>query len=157
VALLALSLAFGAASAFVPILNAEAFIGANAVLSDGRSVALVCLGVTVGQVLGKWVIFSLSRAGFREIDRHSSGSGRMTRFIPERVRSASNRLLNWVDAGQRTAMVVFVSASVGIPPLALVAVLAGRTTISQVAFVTSCAIGRTLRFVVIGLTLANVT
>jgi membrane protein YqaA with SNARE-associated domain len=113
--------------------------------------------VTVGQVLGKWVIFSLSRAGFREIDRHSSGSGRMTRFIPERVRSASNRLLNWVDAGQRTAMVVFVSASVGIPPLALVAVLAGRTTISQVAFVTSCAIGRTLRFVVIGLTLANVT
>lgn len=151
-ALLLGALGYGVLSALVPVVNAEAFVLAAA--AGGTAPALTGVaGVTLGQTAGKVAIFMVVRKGI-----HS-------RFLPERaprerravsgwrlrLREWSDRLLlqlerPWVGGG-----VVLTSAALGVPPLAVVAVLAGLRRTRLVVFVLAVVLGRLARFGVLAL------
>ncbi|WP_250033452.1 VTT domain-containing protein [Paractinoplanes maris] len=137
------TLGYGFASALVPVVNAEAY----AVVAGHRTGHLVILVVVLafGQTAGKLVLF--------EAARH--GTGRLTRRLTRRSRTgrAQARAARWTEPMQRwlsrrrTGLpTVFLSAAVGLPPLALVSLAAGAANLRAPEFALVCFAGRLLRF-----------
>jgi membrane protein YqaA with SNARE-associated domain len=141
-------LGYGIVSAFVPILNAEAFVLA-ASAGGAATASWGVVGVTLGQTAGKVAIFVLVRKGVHR------------RFVRERpprpARAASSRwrrtLRSWsawlllqLDRPWVGGLVVFASASAGVPPLAVVAVVAGLRRTPLVVFTVAVLVGRLVRF-----------
>lgn len=141
---LAACLAYGTASALVPVMNAEAF----AVLSGSRAsppaALLIALALAAGQTVGKLVLFEAARRG----------RAWATRLPPERkTRQTTSRTARWLSrvghlvAQRRSgAALVFTSAALGMPPLAAVSLAAGTSGQSRWRFAAACLSGRTVRF-----------
>ena len=144
------SLGYGVASAFIPILNAEAVVVAAA--AGGRTLALVGVaGVTAGQTVGKVTIFLLVRKGVHHRFMRERGP-RPPRSLSGwrlRVRTWSERMLVQLDRPVVGGLVVLASAAGGIPPLAVVAVMAGLRRTSLPVFVVAVLVGRLARFAVL--------
>ncbi|MGL5858979.1 MAG: hypothetical protein ACRC35_11365 [Angustibacter sp.] len=124
--------ATGFASALVPVINAElALIAAARVWSTPVAVA-VAVGLAVGQTVGKVLVFLAARRGASwHRDRRSRRSNRGRRGDGggrPRHRALGDRIRPWVD-GSRGRLgrggVVLLSASVGVPPLAVVSAAVG--------------------------------
>lgn len=131
---LLLALGTGAASALVPLLNAEAY----AVVAGGRAhhalVVPLVLALALGQTAGKLVLFESARRGAARFARRHE-SPRWT----ARVTAALGR--------DRTGVpLVLAAASVGLPPLAVVSLAAGAAGQRRWLFGVLCLVGRTARF-----------
>lgn len=149
------ALAFGFGSAFVPVLNAEAFVLAAVAARPGSWVVTVA-AVSVGQSAGKVVFFQVARSrsripGLRGRGRPARHRGRHRRASAWRARlaSASQRMLPYLDRPLSGGGVVLVSSFAGIPPLAVVAVVAGLRRLSVGVFSAAVLAGRLGRFAVL--------
>jgi membrane protein YqaA with SNARE-associated domain len=131
--------ATAAASALIPIINAELFLaGVVVVVGDvGHAIVLGAL-VAFGQMLGKSVIYASMRGTSRFYDRHA---GRVRAFVER-----------W---GHRPRLVMFASATASVPPYLLVAALAGVAKVRFREFFAIGLAGRTLRFVTIAVIAAT--
>ena len=123
----------GVLSAFVPLVNAELIILSAATMGPRHLAAPCILLVTLGQMVGKSVIFMAGRGAIS---------------IPwlvsaEKLRKASRR----IDEGGRTGdLVLFASASAGLPPFYLTSVACGMLRMSFLRFAAVGFTGRLIRF-----------
>lgn len=132
------------ASAFLPFIPIEAYIAA-AIGESGQTWWALALAATFGQMLGKIAIFMLGRQSMewgwlqRRMARHN-----VEKYVVMLHEAAARRRLA-VDA------IVFVSASVGIPPFAVISLLAGQVKMSLARFLVIGSVGRFLRFAAVAL------
>jgi membrane protein YqaA with SNARE-associated domain len=132
-------LVFGFGSAIVPVLNAEGYAVIASARGDVITAAFIALALGVGQTVGKLLLFETARRGSARLaalmrrDRHTPGrwSARVRRLLGER----------------RTGVpLVLLSSTVGLPPLAVVALAAGASPQRRWEFGAACLIGRLARF-----------
>jgi membrane protein YqaA with SNARE-associated domain len=137
------TLGYGLVSALIPVVNAEAY-GVLAGHRTGHAV-IVVVALAFGQTAGKLLLFEAARRG----------TGRLNQKLARRNRSgrAQARASRWAEpvqrwlSSRRTGLpTVFVSAAVGIPPLALVSLAAGTGGLRHWEFATACFVGRSIRF-----------
>lgn len=128
------------ASALIPIINIELILGGLATQVDGSSTLGLALAAGTGQTIGKviwwyaaeksmdstWVQKKLQKPKWRE------GYETWSNRIHERP---------WY-----AALVIFVSSAGGIPPLLVMAIVAGSLKMPLWAFVPTVWVGRVLRF-----------
>ena len=171
-ALAAGSLLFGVGSAFVPVLNAETYLTATAATVDARTAVAVALAVGIGQTAGKSVVFLAARRGRTlrmpwrrrprpvpapdgaDPDPTPNGVGAVTPSSGGRfgwLREAGRRGLALMDRPLLGTGVVLVSASVGVPPLALTAIAAGLSRMRLPIFAATVLGGRTVWFLAVTL------
>lgn len=144
----AAALGYGVLSALVPIFNSEAYAGVAAAAGSWVTAAAVLVGLAAGQTIGKLVIYTGASHGSRW---WSTMFGRTAK--EEKETSAGRR---WWDrsvvelARPRTAVpVLLAAASVGLPPLALVALASGVARTNRALFVSLVLGGRIVRFMVV--------
>ena len=135
-----LAAAVGVVSALLPIVNAEAYLLLAAVRTHGVGAVALVLALAVGQTVGKLMLFQAAR----------QGSGRLHARL---CRRGEGRAARWHDrvcglmARRRTGLpTVLASATVGLPPLALVSLAAGTSAQRRWEFGTVCLLGRAARF-----------
>jgi membrane protein YqaA with SNARE-associated domain len=136
--LLLSTLGMAIVSAFIPLVNAELLtIGAVALAPPALDVPCILM-VTLGQMMGKVVLFLGGRGSLR---------------IPWVVKA--KKLEKAVErVGQRAAFgapVVFVSAVTGLPPFYLASIACGVFRFSLPLFVVLGTAGRLIRFTLVGL------
>jgi membrane protein DedA with SNARE-associated domain len=147
----AAALGYGLVSALVPVVNAEAF----AAVAGHRGVPalVVVLGLALGQTVGKLLLFESARRGTGRLARtfaHRRRSGRGA----ARAERWAGRVRRWLSCRRTALPTVFVSATVGLPPLVLVSLAAGTGGLRPWEFATACLLGRSIRFAVLTLPLA---
>ena len=141
--------AFGVGSALLPVfLNAELYVGTmGALVPTSLELAFAILALSIGTVIGKVFVFELARKGsskIRSVDRKPS---RNAFFV--KVRHISDWLLSLLDRRYEGALTVLVSSTFGIPPLAVVTVMAGASKQPRWLFLLMVFIGRTTQFLAI--------
>lgn len=128
------------ASALVPLVNMEAYLGIQAGVEQVDHIWLLGLLAACGQMLGKVVWYHLGARSLRW--------GWVRRKLEQPKQQA--RLELWRRrTEQRPALVgvlLFASALAGLPPFAIVSVLAGQLRMNAVLFFTVGLAGRWLRF-----------
>ena len=133
----------GVASALVPVINIEAYLSVRAAVAGIGSIWALGAVAGLGQMTGKLVWYYLGA---------SSLSWGWVRRKVEKPKNAA-RLEAWrARTHQRpvvAGLLLFISASVGFPPFAIVAVLAGQLRMSLTLFLTLGLLGRWLRFVAV--------
>lgn len=131
----------GIASALVPVINIEAYLAVRAAVTDLGSVWLLGFVAALGQMLGKLVWYRLGA---------SSLDWRWVRRKVEKPK-AQARLELWRRRTDERPLVagalVLVSALGGLPPFAIVAVVAGQLRMRLELFLALGLLGRWLRFV----------
>lgn len=134
---------FSVGSALIPILNVEVYLGAIAT-QTGQAAALgLSLVAALGQTVGKIVWYVGTRKSFesdwvqRRLDRPKVRSTYDKWHLQAEGRP-------WYAAG-----VLFLSSSVGLPPLLIMAAVAGALRMNFWVFVGSVFVGRFLRFYLI--------
>lgn len=160
-------LALGAASGLVPVLNAEAILTAAAV-SRPELWWLASVSITLGQCSAKVLIYLTARDGPRLVGRGALArrlavrlrqiAGRARRAGPAALRRARprwDRLLDLLGRPLPGTTVVALSATLGLPPLAIVSALAGAARLRLPLFVGTCVAGRLVRFLAIAWPVAH--
>ncbi len=158
-ALILLAVAF--LSALIPVVNLEIYLGGMVLLGHFSSVwqlAGLAAIAAVGQLAGKTLFFfggrgvlnvSWWRRAPHEVMPDRGGSARQTRIAARQARIAAG-LSRWRQRLQEhprlSAVFVGASASVGVPPFALVSVAAGALRISLPVFLVAGLAGRWARF-----------
>jgi membrane protein YqaA with SNARE-associated domain len=174
IGLIALGLVVGAVSAVTPFLPVEAYVlGLAVTRSPGVAVA-GAVAAAVGQTLGKVLLFYTARgaSGSRWLRRLRDRSAKEAAEVTAAeeageetpggpVRRAFRPVVQWLKrlnahgiallSGRWGPGVVLISGSVGIPPLLAIAFYAGTSKMNIRAFVITCLLGRTIRFVVLAL------
>jgi len=163
----------GFVSALFPPVNAEAVLAvAVSVTTAGRGMVWV-LGITVGQAVGKMVIYEAARAGrqlhtwrrakqaadkalaeepiLNEAPVQPASTSQPSRWRRFRAWLArvNQRLLALMDGRWRTNAVMLLSASVGLPPLFITVILAGLIKQRRLDFTVCVLVGRLAHFAVI--------
>lgn len=151
------ALAFGVASALVPILNAEAYIAASGALASRLTLTIIVVAMTIGTVAGKIVIFHGARAG----KEYARVKGELKEEKPVgkvrgAIRRANHYLLGWLSHPWGGAGTVLLSGIVGIPPLFAVAALAGMSKQKLWVFILMVGLGRGIRFALLALAVAGI-
>ena len=174
IGLIALGLVVGAVSAVTPFLPVEAYVIGLAVTHSPTVAVAGAVAAAIGQTVGKVVLFSTARGaatsrwsqklrdrGAREAAEIAAAEeageappgGPVKRALRpvgrwlKRANALGIRLLS----GRWGPGVVLLSGSVGIPPLLAIAFYAGTSKMSLRAFIVTCLLGRTIRFVVLAL------
>lgn len=128
------------ASALIPLINIEAYLGVRASIADVNGLWLLSFLAALGQMAGKVIWYYL---GARALDW-----GWIRRKLEEPKQQA--RLEKWRTRTEErpalTGLLVFASALSGFPPLAIVAVLAGQLRMGLLLFFALGLVGRWLRF-----------
>ncbi len=140
-----LAILVGVVSALLPLVNAEAYVLIAAARANVARTLGVAVALAVGQTVGKLVLFHVARRGSGRLHARLSrrGEGRAARW-QDRVCGLMTR--------RRTGLpTVLASATVGLPPLALVSLVAGASTQRRWEFGAVCLVGRTARFAAIAL------
>ena len=140
-AALGLALCVGAASAFAPFVNAELAVSATAARGTAGLVVCAAVAVAAGQTLGKLAIFEAGRRGSGWHPRRRSVDKPLP---PWQVRAT--RLLSTRWSG---GVIVLLSATVGLPPLAVVSAAAGLARARRTDFLVCCLVERTARLVTV--------
>jgi membrane protein YqaA with SNARE-associated domain len=121
------------ASGFIPLINAEIYLlAASAASPSYATVPLLVMG-TLGQMTAKVVMY-LGGSGVLRLPTHRHAD-RMHRVMEE--------LQRWRGS---TATMIFVSASVGLPPFYVVSVLCGMMRTGLWQFILLGTAARMLRF-----------
>lgn len=130
-------------SAVFPLVNSEAYIVAVSLATDSSSLWLLAFVAGAGQTAGKFIWYEAARRAMdwpwvsKKLDKPDT----QALLIRWRARFAAKPWL-W-------SSVLFLSASVGLPPLLILAVVAGQLQVSRVWFGVTVLLGRTLRFAAI--------
>lgn len=146
---------YGLLSAVVPLVNAEAYV--LAARASGWGTASV-VGITVGQAVGKLVLFLAARRGRQLPVYHWRRSPRVEGPVspPGRFRRLTARLLVLLGTKRWGLPVVLLAAVVSIPPLYAVAILAGTTSMKTGWFLATVTVGRLARFALLVVGMAEV-
>jgi membrane protein YqaA with SNARE-associated domain len=136
-----LVVAFG--SAVIPFINIEAYLAAVGAAVQHFGIGWVALAAAVGQTSGKVALYYAADWTMRLPWIRKKMSSPKWRESYERwsVRISTH-------PGQ-TAVLLFASASLGFPPLYVMAVLAGQLRVRISLFIATCLVGRYLRFLAI--------
>jgi membrane protein YqaA with SNARE-associated domain len=141
------SLAVGVASALVPLINAELYVLTVAVTAPFAGVLLGVAGLAIGQAIGKLAWFYAGRGGSATL----AAWIRKRRAKPPDPSGRWTRWLRYLTRRPTAVGVVGVSASTGIPPLAVVSFAAGASPLRPLEFAALCLSGRCVRFAVVAL------
>ena len=127
-------------SALVPVVNLEAYLGLRAALADVNDLWLLGFVAAAGQMGGKviWYLIGASSLEWGWIKRRVEKPKAQARLATWQTRTEERPLL--------AGTLVFASAVTGLPPFAIVAVLAGQLRMNLVAFFVLGLAGRWLRF-----------
>lgn len=127
-------------SALVPVVNAEAYLGAMAAVGVGSQLWPIALTAALGQTAGKATFFLIGRNSldWRWVRRKTESPRWQTQLARWQRRAHDNP---WSVTGLVTA-----SALVSLPPLAIISMLAGQLRASFPLFILAVLTGRTLRF-----------
>ncbi len=136
-----LVVAFG--SALIPFINIEAYLAAVGAAIQDVGVWWVAGAAAVGQTTGKVGLYYASDWAMRlpwikkkmATPKWKESHEKWSRRIHERP--------------NQTALLLFASASLGFPPLYVMAVLAGQLRVRLWLFIATCLVGRYIRFLVI--------
>ncbi|AXT85574.1 hypothetical protein C6I20_10470 [Aeromicrobium sp. A1-2] len=148
---------WGIGSALLPIfINAEAYVGVIGATVDSRvEVVLIILSLVIATTIGKAFVFQLARKGSRKI-RSAERKPPRNGFVAL-VRRLSDWLLGLLDRPYAGALTAFVSSLIGVPPLAIVTIVAGASRQPQWLFLTMVFVGRMIQFVAIAFLLHKVS
>jgi len=129
-------LAASVVSSLVPVVNAEALALGSALVAAPGAGLVIAVVVTVGQVAGKLVLYRGGRGlgGSATVRDSTRATAMVGRF------ASRPGLLRWT---------FFASACAGLPPLYLMAVVAGALRLPVRTFLALCLTGRFLRFYLI--------
>lgn len=133
--------AFSIASALLPFLPIEVYIVGAGAASPGAAEA-ISLGIAAGAgaTVGKIVWYEVARRG---VDSRWA----QKKLSSPKIRAGYER---WVERTQGrpvyAASIMFIAASVGIPPLLVMAAVGGILKMPMWIFVPTVFVGRSLRF-----------
>lgn len=137
------SLAYGAMSALVPVVNAEVYaVAAAGHATGGLGTVAVVLALALGQTAGKLVIFEAARVGQSRFARRRAAKAASS----DRTGRWTGRITRALGARRTGLPLVLGSAAVGLPPLAAVSVAAGMSRLRRWEFALACLTGRIVRF-----------
>ncbi len=131
---------FAFASALIPVLNAEVYLGAVGSQTSVAASLGLSLVAALGQTLGKVIWYVVARRSVESASVRKKLDRPKVREAYDRW-EARMRGRPWYAAG-----ILFGAASVGIPPLLIMAVLAGSLHMRFWVFALSCFVGRAMRF-----------
>ncbi len=156
-ALLGAAFAFGIGSALLPVLlNAELYVvGMGAFVPDGL-LFITILSLGIGTVIGKAVVFELVRRGSSKVRQTVERKPPRNRFTAT-MRTVGDRLLKLIDRPYLGAATVLASSLFGVPPLAVVTILAGASRQPRSLFLLMVFVGRTAQFLAIAYLVHGVT
>jgi membrane protein YqaA with SNARE-associated domain len=128
------------ASALFPLINIEAYIAGISAAGETHGIWVVSIVAAAGQAIGKVFWYEIGRSSMKwkyiqnkmESPRWQQQYARVTSRIDDRP---------WVGMA-----LLFVSATLGVPPLAIMAVLAGQLRFHRIWFFLTTFVGRALRF-----------
>ena len=128
------------ASALVPLVNIEAYLGVRGSVGGVGSVWVLGFAAAFGQMLGKvvWYYLGASSLGWSWVRRRIETPKAQARLERWRARTHERPVV--------TGALVFVSAFSGFPPFAILAVLAGQLRMQLALFFVLGLAGRWLRF-----------
>jgi membrane protein YqaA with SNARE-associated domain len=136
-------LGVGVLSALLPLVNIEAYLGVRGAVADVDRLWLLGFVAALGQMVGKVVWYYLGASAL------SWGWVRRKVETPK----AQARLETWRRRTHERPVVagglVLLSAFSGLPPFAVVAVVAGQLRMQLVLFFTLGLVGRWLRFALV--------
>jgi membrane protein YqaA with SNARE-associated domain len=116
-----------------PVVNTEIYLVGAVALSPPSYVAPLVVAAALGQMVGKVVMYH-------------AGAG-LLRIPSERVRSRMMAMQARFEARPRAgALVLFASATVGLPPLYVVAIACGAVRMNLLAFFVIGTVGRLVHF-----------
>ena len=122
----------------VPVVNTEALVVGAVLVAAPALTLLIVVVVTAGQVVGKVVLYRGGMGLMPAGDDEKSGRARK---LIERLRYRPREL----------RLMLFASALVGLPPLYLMAVVAGAARLPLWSFAAVCVAGRFVRFYALAL------
>lgn len=163
--LIGVAFAVGIGAAVLPIfVNAEVYVVATGATVDSRPFLVLLIVVhVIATTIGKAAVFQLARQGTRKIQktepkpprnaftassRRLTGRLTRTRFFGW-IRRVNAWLLTLLDRPYSGGLTAFVSSLTGLPPLAIVTILAGASKQPQWLFLTMVFIGRLIQFLAI--------
>ena len=172
-ALIGAAIAVGIGAALLPVfVNAEVYVVTmGATVNSKPFLALLILIHVAATTVGKAFVFQLARKGTNKIrmvnpkpprNRVAAMSRRVGhRFAQTRfakwVKKASDWLLSLLDRPYSGGLTAFMSSLIGIPPLAIVTILAGASKQPQWLFLTTVFTGRLIQFLAIAFLLHQVS
>lgn len=127
-------------SALIPLVNAEAYLGGVSLLGGGSELWVLSAAAALGQMAGKVIWYQLGRSSLNWgwVRRKTDSAKWRSRFETWQRRTRGNPWL--------AGLLVFASALVGLPPFAIISVLAGQLRVPLILFVLTGFVGRLLRF-----------
>lgn len=151
------ALGYGAASAWLPVLNTEVFLTAAIATRIGSPFVLAA-SVGTGLAIGKMAMFHAVRAGRRlpalaRADRRPAPPAGTWRA---RWVTWSRHAAHLVEDPRWGLPIMFASASSGVPPLYLTTVLAGASRMRFTGFALTAWAGMLVRYLVIAAVLTGV-
>lgn len=165
-----LSAGTGLLSALVPLVNAEVYALAVGATASPLVAVLSAIALAAGQTGGKWAWYTSGRKGVemrrswgkRSLGKWSLGKRSLGKRSLRKQRAEGGQeragrlavLTKRLHDRRSSASIVLLSGSVGLPPLALVAVAAGASRMRLRDFLLCCFAGRTVRFGIVILPLA---
>jgi membrane protein YqaA with SNARE-associated domain len=136
-----LVVAFG--SALLPFVNIEAYLAAVGAAIRDVGVWEVAAAAAIGQTAGKVVLYYAA-------DWAMNLPWISRKMATPKWAKSYERWQTWINEHPGgTVALLFASASAGLPPLYVLAVLAGQLRVNIWLFVSTCLVGRYLRFLVL--------
>jgi membrane protein YqaA with SNARE-associated domain len=156
-ALLGAAFAFGIGSGLLPVvLNAELYVvGMGAFVPDSMLFVTI-LSLGVGTVVGKAIVFELVRRGSSKVRQTVERKPPRNAFTAT-MRNVGDHLLKLIDRPYLGAATVLASSLFGVPPLAVVTLLAGASRQPRSLFLLMVFVGRTAQFLAIAYLVHGVT
>lgn len=137
-------------SALLPFVNIELYLAAVAAETSSQGALALAIASAAGQTTGKilWYVGARRATDSRWMQR---------RMAHEKRRASYDRWMARAENRPRmTVLIIFLAASLGLPPLLVTSVIAGSLKVNPWVFVPATFVGRCLRFycVVAGVDLA---
>jgi len=149
-ALFAAAFAFGIGSALLPVvLNAEAYVVAMGALVPHPELVFMILTLGAGTVIGKALVFELVRRGSSKVKR-SVDRREPTNRLTITLRRWGDRMIALQSHPYLGSATVLISSLTGVPPLAVVTIIAGASRQPLWLFLVMVAVGRTSQLLAIG-------
>ncbi|MRJ76732.1 hypothetical protein GEV29_09305 [Aeromicrobium sp. SMF47] len=167
------AIAVGLGAAVLPVfINAELYVVAIGATVDSRPfLAFLILVHVIATTIGKMFVFQLARRGTNKIRmveprpprngvslKMRAAGRRLARTRLSRgIKRASDWLLTLLDRPYSGGLTAFMSSLTGVPPLAIVTILAGASKQPQWLFLTMVFTGRLIQFLAIAFLLHHVS
>ena len=156
-ALVGAAFAFGIGSGILPVfLNAEVYVVGMGAFVPKSLLVVTILSLGVGTVIGKAIVFELVRRGSSRVRQTVERKPPRNAFTAT-MRNIGDRLLKLLDRPYLGAATVLASSSFGVPPLAVVTILAGASRQPRWLFLLMVFVGRTTQFLAIAFLVHGVT